>query len=49
VPLLIGPLFTNFGIPGVLTAMSIALLAVCVVVAALGTETRIQKLSMAAA
>jgi putative MFS transporter len=49
VPLLIGPLFANFGIPGVLAAMSIALFAMCIVVAALGTETRIQKLSMAAA
>jgi putative MFS transporter len=49
VPLLIGPLFTNFGIPGVLTMMSSALLAMCVVVVALGPETRIQKLSMAAA
>jgi putative MFS transporter len=49
VPLLVVPLFANFGIPGVLTAMSSALLAMCVVVGALGTETRIQKLSMAAA
>jgi MFS transporter, putative metabolite:H+ symporter len=49
VPLLIGPLFTNFGIPGVLTMMSSALLAMCVVVVALGPETRIQKLSVAAA
>jgi Sugar (and other) transporter. len=49
VPLLIGPLFAKLGIPGVLTAMSSALLAMCVVVGALGTETRIQKLSMAAA
>jgi putative MFS transporter len=49
VPLLIGPLFAKLGIPGVLTAMSGALLAMCVVVAALGTETRIQKLSVAAA
>src|SRR5246127_4535198 len=47
VPLLIGPLFTNFGIPGVLTMMSSALLAMCVVVVALGTETRVQKLSVA--
>ena len=49
VPLFIVPLFANFGIPGVLAAMSSALLAMCVVVAALGTETRIQKLSVAAA
>jgi putative MFS transporter len=49
VPLLIVPLFANFGIPGVLSAMSSALLAMCVVVVALGTETRIQKLSVAAA
>ena len=49
VPLLIGPLFTQFGIPGVLTAMSGALLVMCVVVLALGTETRAQKLSVAAA
>jgi putative MFS transporter len=49
VPLLIGPLFAKLGIPGVFTAMSSALLAMCVVVGALGTETRIQKLSMAAA
>jgi putative MFS transporter len=43
VPLLSGPLFTNFGIPGVLAMMSSALLAMCIVVVALGTETRIQK------
>jgi MFS transporter, putative metabolite:H+ symporter len=49
VPLLIGPLFTNFGIPGVLAMMSSALLAMCVVVIALGTETRIQKRSVVAA
>jgi putative MFS transporter len=49
VPLLIVPLFANFGIPGVLTAMSGALLAMCLVVGALGTETRMQKLSVAAA
>ena len=49
VPLLIGPLFANFGIPGVLAAMSSALLAMCVVVGALGTETRMQKLSVVAA
>jgi putative MFS transporter len=49
VPLLIGPLFTNFGIPGVLAMMSSALLAMCVVVVALGTETRIQKPSVVAA
>jgi MFS transporter, putative metabolite:H+ symporter len=49
VPLLIGPLFTNFGIPGVLAMMSSALLAMCVVVIALGTETRIQKPSVVAA
>ena len=47
VPLLIGPLFANLGIAGVLAAMSSALLAMCVVVAALGTETRVQKLSVA--
>ena len=49
VPLLIGPLFTTFGIPGVLAMMSSALLAMCVVVVALGTETRIQKPSVVAA
>jgi putative MFS transporter len=49
VPLLIGPLFANFGIPGVLAAMGSALLAMCFIVGALGTETRIQKLSVAAA
>ncbi|MGA8693119.1 MAG: MFS transporter [Xanthobacteraceae bacterium] len=49
VPLLIGPLFTNFGIPGVLAMMSSALLAMCVVVVALGSETRIQKPSVVAA
>jgi MFS transporter, putative metabolite:H+ symporter len=49
VPLLIGPLFAKLGIPGVLTAMSSALLAMCLVVVALGTETRIQKFSAAAA
>ena len=49
VPLLIGPLFAKLGIPGVLTAMSSALLALCVVVVALGTETRVQKLSVATA
>jgi MFS transporter, putative metabolite:H+ symporter len=49
VPLFIGPLFAELGIPGVLTAMSSALLAMCVVVVALGTEPRIQKLSEAAA
>jgi putative MFS transporter len=49
VPLLVVPLFANFGIPGVLIAMSSALLAMCIVVAALGTETRIEKLSMATA
>jgi putative MFS transporter len=48
-PLLVVPLFANFGIPGVLSAMSSALLAMCIVVVALGTETRIQKLSVAAA
>lgn len=47
VPLLIGPLFTNYGIPGVLTAMSIALFTMCVVVAALGIETRTQKFGVA--
>jgi putative MFS transporter len=49
VPLLIVPLFANFGIPGVLTAMSGALLAMCLVVGALGIETRMQKLRVAAA
>jgi putative MFS transporter len=49
VPLLIGPLFANLGIAGVLAAMSSALLAMCVVVLALGTETRVQKLSVATA
>src|SRR6201982_1548536 len=49
VPLLVVPLFANFGIPGVLTATSSALLAMCVVVGALGTETRMQKLSVVAA
>jgi MFS transporter, putative metabolite:H+ symporter len=49
VPLLIGPLFTELGIAGVLAAMSGALLAMCVVVVALGTETRAQRLSMATA
>ncbi len=49
VPLLIGPLFANLGIAGVLAAMSSALLAMCVVVVALGTETRVQKLSVATA
>jgi MFS transporter, putative metabolite:H+ symporter len=49
VPLFIAPLFATFGIPGVLTAMSSALLAMCVVVVALGTETRMQKLSVVAA
>jgi putative MFS transporter len=49
VPLLIGPLFTNLGFVGVLAAMSSALLAMCVVVVALGTETRVQKLSVATA
>jgi hypothetical protein len=42
-------LFAKLGIPGVLTAMSSALLAMCVVVLALGTETRMQKLSVVAA
>ena len=49
VPLLIGPLFANLGIAGVLAAMSGALLAMCVVVVALGTETRVQRLSVATA
>jgi putative MFS transporter len=49
VPLLIGPLFTNLGIPGVITAMGGALLLMCMVVVAFGTETRAQKLSVAAA
>ena len=49
VPLLIGPLFTNFGIPGVLAMTSSVLLAMCVIVVALGTETRIQKPSVVAA
>jgi MFS transporter, putative metabolite:H+ symporter len=49
VPLLIGPLFTNFGIPGVLAMMSSALLAMCIVVTALGIETRTQKPSVVAA
>jgi len=47
VPLLIGPLFANLGIAGVLAVMSSALLAMCVVVIALGTETRVQRLSVA--
>jgi putative MFS transporter len=49
VPLLIGPLFAKLGIPGVLTVMSSALLAMCVIVVALGNETRIQTASLAAA
>ena len=49
VPLLIGPLFAKLGIPGVLTAMSSALLAMCVIVVALGNETRIQTASSVAA
>jgi putative MFS transporter len=49
VPLLIGPLFAKLGIPGVLTAMSSALLAMCVIVVALGNETRIQTASLVAA
>jgi MFS transporter, putative metabolite:H+ symporter len=49
VPLLVGPLFANLGIAGVLAAMSSALLAMCVVVVALGTETKVQKLSVATA
>jgi MFS transporter, putative metabolite:H+ symporter len=49
VPLLIGPLFTNLGIAGVLAATTSALLVMCVVVVALGTETRVQKLSVATA
>ena len=49
VPLLIGPLFADLGIAGVLAAMSSALLAMCVVVVTLGTETRVQKLSVATA
>jgi MFS transporter, putative metabolite:H+ symporter len=49
VPLLIGPLFANLGIAGVLAVMSSALLAMCVVVIALGTETRVQRLSVATA
>ena len=47
VPLLIGPLFATLGIAGVLAAMGSALLVMCVVVLALGTETRAQKLSVA--
>ena len=42
VPLLIGPLFAKLGIPGVLTVMSSALLVLCIVVVALGADTRIQ-------
>ena len=49
VPLLIGPLFANLGIAGVLAAMRSALLALCVVVIALGTETQAQSLSVATA
>jgi len=49
VPLLIGPLFANLGIAGVLAAMSGALLAMCVVVIALGAETQAQSLSLATA
>ena len=49
VPLLIGPLFAKLGMQGVLTAMSSALLVMCVVVVALGTETRAQRLSVATA
>ena len=49
VPLLIGPLFAKLGMLGVLTAMSSALLVMCVVVVALGTETRAQRLSVATA
>jgi MFS transporter, putative metabolite:H+ symporter len=49
VPLLIGPLFANLGIAGVLAVMSSALIAMCVVVIALGTETRVQRLSVATA
>ena len=49
VPLSIGPLFANLGIAGVLAVMSSALIAMCVVVIALGTETRVQRLSVATA
>jgi putative MFS transporter len=49
VPLLIGPLIANLGIAGVLAVMSSALLAMCVVVIALGTETRVRRLSVATA
>jgi MFS transporter, putative metabolite:H+ symporter len=49
VPLLIGPLFAKLGIPGVLTVMGSALFAMCIVVVALGTETRTQRLSVATA
>jgi putative MFS transporter len=49
VPLLIGPLFANLGIAGVVAALGSALLAMCVVVVALGTETRAQTLSVVTA
>jgi MFS transporter, putative metabolite:H+ symporter len=49
VPLLIGPLFAEFGIPGVLAAMSGALFAMCVVVTALGPETGIPQSKLLAA
>ena len=49
VPLSIGPLFANLGIAGVLAVMSSALIAMCVVVIALGTETRVQRLSVTTA
>jgi MFS transporter, putative metabolite:H+ symporter len=49
VPLSIGPLFASLGIAGVLAVMSSALIAMCVVVIALGTETRVQRLSVATA
>jgi putative MFS transporter len=48
VPLFIGPLFAQLGVPGVLAVMGGALFAMCVVVAALGTETRIRRSSVAA-
>jgi MFS transporter, putative metabolite:H+ symporter len=49
VPLLTGPLFASLGIAGVLAATSSALLVMCVVVVAFGTETRAQRLSVATA
>src|SRR6266404_3456433 len=48
VPLFVGPLFAQYGVAGVLVVMGAALLALIIVVASLGVETRREKLEVGA-